>query len=75
MAKLSRQVGGGLEAVIAMTGHKDLKLADHYSKTTEDDQKHFSEMIMGHIRAKMKVDPEPQTDFENVISLRNFKTS
>jgi len=22
-----------------MTGYKDLKLADHYSKTTEDDQK------------------------------------
>lgn len=75
MAKLARQVGGGLDAVIAMTGHKDLKLADHYSKTTEDDQKHFSEMIMNHIRNKMKPEIEPQADFENVIRLKNFKTS
>ncbi len=29
MAKLARQIGGGLDAVLAMTGHKDLKLADH----------------------------------------------
>lgn len=50
MAKLARQVGGGLDAVIAMTGHKDLKLADHYSKCDEDDHKHFSEKIMEHIR-------------------------
>lgn len=32
MAKLARKVGGGLDAVMAMTGHKDLKLANHYSK-------------------------------------------
>ena len=50
MAKLARKVGGGLDAVIAMTGHKDLKLADHYSKCNEDDQKEFSEKIMKHIR-------------------------
>lgn len=75
MAKLARQVGGGLDAVITMTGHKDLRLADHYSKTTEDDQKHFSEMIMSHIRNKMKPEIEPQADFENVIRLKNFKTS
>ena len=39
MAKLARKVGGGLDAVIAMTGHKDLKLADHYSSCNEDDQR------------------------------------
>lgn len=76
MAKLARQVsGGGLDAVLAMTGYKDLKLADHNSKTTEDDQKHFAEMIMKHIRNKMKPEIEPQSDFENVIRLKNFKTS
>lgn len=32
MAKLARQIGGGLDAVLAMTVHKDLQLADHYSK-------------------------------------------
>lgn len=75
MAKLARQVGGGLDAVIAMTGHKDLKLADHYSKTTEDDQKHFSEMIMSHIRNKMNDDLNTQTDFENVIRLKRAKAN
>lgn len=73
MAKLARQVGGGLDAVLAMTGHKDLKLADHYSKCTEDDQKNFSEMIMKHIRKELKEDPESKTDFSNVIRLRNTK--
>ena len=73
MAKLARQIGGGLDAVIAMTGHKDLKLADHYSKTNEDDQKHFSEMIMEHIRKKKAFDQESKGDFENVIQLRNVK--
>jgi len=75
MAKLARQVGGGLDAVIAMTGHKDLKLADHYSKTTEDDQKHFSELIMKHIRKKLHDDSEVLTDFENVVSLKRAKAN
>ncbi len=85
MAKLARQVGGGLDAVIAMTGHKDLKLADHYSKCNEDDQKQFSEKIMNHIR-QQKEKPsndlaleelESETDsasFENVVSLSAFKS-
>jgi integrase len=73
MAKLARQVGGGLDAVLAMTGHKDLKLADHYSKCTEDDQKNFSEQIMSHIRKEMKKGSKPQSDFGNVIRLGNFK--
>jgi hypothetical protein len=50
MAKLARQIGGGLDAVIAMTGHKDIKLADNYSKCDKDDQREFSEKIMEHIR-------------------------
>ncbi len=78
MAKLARQVGGGLDAVLAMTGHKDLKLADHYSKSTEDDQKDFSQKIMEHIR-KMKLseavkEEADPSDFENVVSLKRFKT-
>lgn len=75
MTKLARQIGGGLEAVLAMTGHKDLKLADHYSKSNEDDQKHFSEMIMKHIRKQKSQDQELQSDFGNVIRLRNFNVS
>lgn len=73
MAKLARQIGGGLDAVLAMTGHKDLKLADHYSKSNEDDQEHFLETIMKHIRRQKAEDHAPQSDFENVIRLRNFK--
>lgn len=74
MAKLARQVGGGLDAVLAMTGHKDLKLADHYSKSTEDDQKNFSEMIMNHIRKELKKGSNQDASFSNVIRLRNVKT-
>lgn len=74
MAKLARQVGGGLDAVLAMTGHKDLKLADHYSKSTEDDQKNFSEMIMKHIRKELDQE-DKKGSFENVIQLKNTKIS
>jgi integrase len=73
MAKLARQVGGGLDAVLAMTGHKDLKLADHYSKSTEDDQKNFSEMIMSHIRKELKKETVADSSFENVIQFKNVK--
>lgn len=74
MAKLARQVGGGMDAVLAMTGHKDLKLADHYSKSTKDNQKNFSEMIMGHIRKELKKGLGDKASFNNVIRLRNVHT-
>jgi integrase len=73
MAKLARQVGGGLDAVLAMTGHKDLKLADHYSKCTEDDQRNTSEKIMDHIRKQLKTEPDEKATFENVLSLKRYK--
>lgn len=49
MATLARKVGGGLDAVIAMTGHKDFKLADHYSKLNDEYQQEVSEKIMDFI--------------------------
>ena len=47
-----------------MTGHKDIKLADHYSKCDEDDQKEVAEKVMQHIRNQ-----QVQQRFENVISM------
>ncbi|WP_412469811.1 MULTISPECIES: tyrosine-type recombinase/integrase [unclassified Halobacteriovorax] len=41
MTKLARKVGGGLDAVIALTGHKDLKFADHYSKPNAEHQRTY----------------------------------
>lgn len=83
MAKLARQVGGGLDAVIAMTGHKDLKLADHYSKCNEDDQREFSKKIMRHIKkvssgelrsaSKVEEPKKPDSTFDNVVSLSDFR--
>jgi integrase len=68
MAKLARQVGGGLDAVIAVTGHKDFKLADHYSKLDREFQKEISVKIM----AKIQKSKAPQAD--NVVSiLRRLK--
>ena len=73
MATLARKVGGGLDAVIAMTGHKDIKLADHYSKCNEDDQREFSEKIMGHIRERRGQLKEEKADFANVVSLSSYR--
>ncbi len=70
MAKLARKVGGGLDAVVAMTGHKDLKLANHYSKCDEDDQREISEKIMEHIRFSRL---EKSYSFDNVIFLHGHK--
>lgn len=64
MAKLARRVGGGLDAVIAMTGHKDFKLADHYSSLDLEFQKETSEKIMEEVRKAMT--PESA---ENVVQL------
>jgi integrase len=74
MAKLARQVGGGLDAVMAMTGHKDVKLANHYSKCDEDDQREFSEKIMEHIRKHKNQSKEAATSFSNVVSLSRYKS-
>lgn len=63
MATLARKVGGGLDAVIAMTGHKDIKLADHYSKCDEEDQKEVSLKIMEYIKKKNQF--EMKTFVEN----------
>ena len=73
MAKLARQIGGGLDAVMAMTGHKDLRLADHYSKCNEDDQKHFSQKIMEHIRNQTTSDRPAEASFSNVVSLNQYR--
>ena len=75
MAKLARQVGGGLDAVIAMTGHKDLKLANHYSKCDEDDQRMVSEKIMEHIRQKNHTIESDEASLGNVLSLSNRKNA
>ncbi len=51
MATLARKVGGmGLDSVVAMTGHKDLKLAAHYSKIDGEVQKETSLKILEHIQ-------------------------
>lgn len=73
MAKLARQAGGGLDAVLAMTGHKDLKLADHYSKCTEDDQRNVSELIMNHIRKELNNGADHRTDLSNILKFNKLK--
>ena len=77
MATLARKVGGGLDAVIAMTGHKDIKLADHYSKCDEEDQKEVSLKIMDYIKKQsdfQKSETEKTMDgHENVISIFSKK--
>jgi integrase len=71
MATLGRQVGGSLDAVMSMTGHKDYKLADHYSKTSQSLQKETSIKIMDHIKS-LNLDEEQ--NFDNVVQLRRSMT-
>lgn len=67
MGTLARQVGGSLDAVMAITGHKDIKLADHYSRIDGSLQKETSIKIMEHIKdLKAK---ESAENFENVLAL------
>lgn len=68
MAKLARQVGGGLDAVIAMTGHKDFKLADHYSTLDGEFQKDLSIKILEKIRAVRM----GESNNDNVLDLKAF---
>ena len=50
-----------------MTGHKDFKLADHYSKLDSEYQEELSKKIMGVVREKENVG---YGEFGNVIQLR-----
>jgi integrase len=74
MAKLARKVGGGLDAVVAMTGHKDFKLADHYSKLDSEFQKETSLKIMDHIKREMNSETPSETP-DNVVSIAKFARS
>ena len=67
MAKLARKIGGGLDAVMAMTGHKDVKMANHYSKCNEADQRDIAEKVMRHIRQRASVEKG-----DKVVSLVNL---
>ena len=69
MATLARKVGGGLDAVVAMTGHKDIKLADHYSKCDEEDQKEVSLKIMDFFKKQQTSKLKNQDSNSNVIAL------
>jgi hypothetical protein len=73
MATLARRVGGmGLDSVIAMTGHKDLKLADHYSKIDGEVQKETSLKIVEHIKS-LGLHDDGASEAVNVIPLRRAK--
>jgi integrase len=69
MAKLARSIGGGLDAVVAMTGHKDYKLAAHYSKLDGEYQKEVSQKIMAHVKSTQM----GESTFSNVVSIGSFK--
>lgn len=73
MATLARRVGGqGLDSVIAMTGHKDLKLADHYSKIDGEVQKETSLKILDHINS-LALQENNAEEGAKIIHLRRAK--
>ena len=50
MATLARSLTRSLDATMAMTGHKDIKLADHYSEIGREVQKETSMVIEDHLK-------------------------
>ena len=62
----------GLDSVIAMTGHKDLKLADHYSKIDGEVQKETSLKIVEHIKSLGLHDAD-HVEAENILRFRKAK--
>ena len=57
---------------MAMTGHKDLKLADHYSKIDGEVQKETSLRILEHIQ-KLGVAEAESAKHGNVHYLKRVK--
>ena len=55
-----------------MTGHKDLKLADHYSKIDGEVQKETSLKIVEHIKG-LGLHEESRFEAEKVIPLKRLK--
>ncbi|MFK8137002.1 MAG: hypothetical protein AB8E15_01460 [Bdellovibrionales bacterium] len=72
MAKLARNVGGGLDVIFVMTGSRYIQLGDHYYNCNEVDQKKVAQKIMEHI-----CNQQVQHGTENVIFLfgRNREAS
>ena len=50
MATFTRKVTGSLDATMSMTGHKDVKMADHYSEISQDVQKQTSLEVEKHLK-------------------------
>ncbi len=73
MTTLARRVGGSLDDVIAMTGHKDLKLADHYSKLPYEANKNTSEKILKHLKEQGLI--KNMDSFDNVIEFQRPKSN
>ncbi len=62
----------GLDSAIAITGHKDLKIADHYSKIDGEVQKQTSLRVLEHIQNLGLVAIEKEKH-SNVYPLRRTK--
>lgn len=70
MATLARKLGGGLDSVMAITGHKTAKLANHYSNMDSEIQKEVSLKIESHIKSigESEVPFENQIEYQNVLA-------
>lgn len=65
MATLTRYLTRSLDATMAMTGHKDIKLADHYSEIGKEVQKETSIVVEEHLKKVVGMD--------NVVQFRPKK--
>ena len=63
LARIARKLGG-IEAVMSITGHKDYKMADHYSRSYEEDNEKITKEVMDFLRSKNS-NVMPKLDLEN----------
>jgi len=66
LARIARKLGG-IEAVMSVTGHKDYKMADHYSRSYEEDNEKVTKEVMEFLRSKNS-SVMPKLDMSNTIS-------
>ncbi len=67
-AKAARRIGG-IDAVVAVTGHKDLKMADHYSKLDLEMKKDVHDRLDHAFRTEVLSLANQLEKPKNVLSL------
>jgi hypothetical protein len=70
LARIARKLGG-IEGVMAITGHKEYKMADHYSRSYEEDNEKITKVVMEFLRSK---NPSLMTSIKDPTDIEEIST-